>query len=151
MIRLANFLKTSSKYLEDVLKMPWRRFEDVLKTSWRHMTKMSLLVLIKMSSEDVWVRRIYLSWWRHLEDVFWRRRPQTSSRHLQDVFIKTNVFWECFFSFRNPTHTFSEVGTCKILSEKQLFQRIGVVLLEHKTIIYVLKSSKNMTLGHSWM
>ena len=81
------------KRLQDVLKTSWRRLENVLKTSWRRMTKTSILVLIKTSSEDVWVRRIYSSWWRRLQDVFWRQRRKTSSRRLQDVFIKTNVCW----------------------------------------------------------
>ena len=64
---LEDALKTSSKQLEDVLKMSWRRFwktswrhlENVLKTSWRQMAKTNIMVLIKMS-------------WRRLEDVFWR-------------------------------------------------------------------------------
>ena len=69
--RLKDVLKT---FLQDVLKTSWKRLEDVSKTSWRRMTKMNILVLIKTSSEDVWL--IYSSW----------------SRRLQDVFIKTNVY-----------------------------------------------------------
>ena len=65
--------KTSSKRLEDSLKMSWRRFcktfwrrlEDVLKTSWRHL-------------EDAWLRQIYWSLPRRLEDVFWRRKAKAS-------------------------------------------------------------------------
>ena len=59
-------LKTSWR---DLCKTSWRHLENVLKMSWRRMTKTIILVLIKTSSEDVWVRRIYLSWSRHLEDV----------------------------------------------------------------------------------
>ena len=72
-------MKTS---LQDVLKTFWRRVENVLKTSWRQMTKTNILVLIKTSSKDVWLRRIYSSWSRRLEDVFWRRRRVTSPRRL---------------------------------------------------------------------
>ena len=93
MIRLEKVLKTSLQdvlkmsfktFSQSVLKMSWRRFEDVLKTSWRLMTKTSKLVLIKTSSGDVWVRWMYSSWSRRLEDVFWRRKRNTPSRRLQD-------------------------------------------------------------------
>ena len=43
--------------------------ENVFKTSWRRMAKMNILVLIKTSSEDEWLRWIYSSWSRRLEDV----------------------------------------------------------------------------------
>ena len=46
------------------------------------MAKTNTLVLTKMSSEDVRLRRTYSSWSRRLEDVFWRRRRKTSSRRL---------------------------------------------------------------------
>ena len=107
-----SFLKTFWKSLEDVMKKSWkhletswRRLEDVLKTffsrglenflktSRRRMIKTNILVLIKTSSEDVWVRRIYSSWSRRLEDL-WRQRGKTSSTPLQGIFIKTNVCWE---------------------------------------------------------
>ena len=39
--------------------------------SWRRMAKTNILVLIKTSSGDVWLRRIYFSWSRPLQDVFW--------------------------------------------------------------------------------
>ena len=100
--RLQNVFKTSSKRLEGVLKMSWRRFckmswrrlgktswtrlEDVLKTSWKDILKTYSQdkyfaldqEVLKTSSEDAWLRQIYLSW----------------SRRLQDVFIKTNVWWD---------------------------------------------------------
>ena len=78
-------LKMSWRCLQDVLKVSWiifaRRFEDVLKRSWRHL-------------EDVWLRRIYWSWQRRLQDVFWRRMTKahmfvlikTSWRPLEDSF-----------------------------------------------------------------
>ena len=84
----------SWRRLEDALKPSRKRIEDVLKTSWRRMTKTNILVLIKTSCENVWVRWIYSSWSRRLEDVLWRRRRKTSSRPLQKVFTKTNIFWE---------------------------------------------------------
>ena len=62
MISLENILNTS--------------LQEVLKTSWRRMTMTNILVLIKTSwkrlktsSEGVWVRRIYSSWSRRLQDV----------------------------------------------------------------------------------
>ena len=66
--------------------MFWRRF---CKTSWRRMAKTKILVLIKTSSEDVWVRRLYSSW--SSEDVL--KTSSEDERRLQDVFIKTNVCW----------------------------------------------------------
>ena len=76
-------LKTPSRRLEDVLKTSWRRLEGVLKTSWRLAYGQDEYIdldqdVLKISSEDVWLRRIYSSW----------------SRRLEDVFIKTNVCWE---------------------------------------------------------
>ena len=69
-----NVFKTSWRCIEDVFA---RRFENVLKTSWRRMAKTNILVLIKTSSEDKGLRRIYSSWSRRLEDVF-----KTSSSRL---------------------------------------------------------------------
>ena len=115
--RLENVLKT---FLQDVLKTVWRplenvlarRLEDVLKTPWRYFCKTSWRCLrdilktydqdeyiglnqdvLKTFSEDVWVRQIYLSRSRRLEEVLWIRRRKTCSRSLQDVFFKTNVCW----------------------------------------------------------
>ena len=86
--RLENILK----HLGDVLKMSWRHLENLWKMSWRRMTKTNILVLIKTSSEDVWVRRIYSSWSRRLENIFWRRRRKTSSRRLhQDECLMGNM------------------------------------------------------------
>ena len=86
-------LKTSQRLVNNnsltwqyVFKMSWRclqdvfvrRLEDVLKTSCRRMDNTNILVLTKMSSEDIWLIRIYSS----------------SSRRLEDVFIRTNVCLE---------------------------------------------------------
>ena len=106
---LEDILKASSKRLKDVLKMSWRRFcktswrrlVNVLKRSWQDVFNMFSQEeyigldqdVLKTSSEDVWLRRIYWSWWRRLEDVFWRRGWKTSSRSLQDAYIKRNVCW----------------------------------------------------------
>ena len=100
---LQNFLKTSS---QDFLKMSWRRFyktfwQDVLKTFWRRMTKTNILVLIMTPSEYVWLRPIYSSWSKGLEDVFWRWRRKTSSRRLHQGewllgSLAPSAFW-CFF------------------------------------------------------
>ena len=101
---------TSWKRLEDIFA---RRLEDVLKMFWRHFYQTSWKRLkdvfarrledvlkrygqdecialdqdvLKTSSEDVRLRRIYSSWSRRLEEVFWRRRRKTYSRRFQDVF-----------------------------------------------------------------
>ena len=93
--RLENVSKTSCRCFESVLKSSWkhledafaRRLEDVLKTSWRRMTKTNILVL-KTSSEDVWLRPICSPWSRRLI-ASWRRLPKTKTK---DVF-KTS--WRC--------------------------------------------------------
>ena len=109
MIRFENVLKTSLqdvlkiswRYLEDVFKTSWRRLEDVLKTflqdvlktSWKRLEDVLKTYgqdeyigldqdVLKTSSEDVWVRRIYFFWWRRLQDVFWGGRRRTSSKLL---------------------------------------------------------------------
>ena len=87
MIRLENVLKRS---LQDVLKTSWRcledvfarRLEDVLKTYDQDDYIGLDQDVLKTSSEDVWVRRISLSWSRCFEDVFWRWRRKTCSRRL---------------------------------------------------------------------
>ena len=81
--------KTSWRCLEDALKMSWKRLEDVLKTSWKRLEDVLKTYgqdeyigldqdVLKTSSEDVWLIRIYSSSSRRLEDVFWRRRRKTS-------------------------------------------------------------------------
>ena len=63
--------KTSSRHLQDVLKMFWRRLQDVLKTSSRRLVKMSSRRLQKRLQD------IFKTFWRCLQDVF-----ETSSRGL---------------------------------------------------------------------
>ena len=103
MIRLENVLKIS---LQDVLKMSWRLFEDALKRSWRRFkdvlktSSKRLEDILKTSGrrlEDIWVRQIYWSWPRGLEDILKtfsedvriRRTYSSWSRHLEDV-LKTS-------------------------------------------------------------
>ena len=61
MIHLENVLRTSSKRLEDILKMSWGHFwktiVDVLKMFWKGLFKTS---------------------WKRLENVLWRRRRKMS-------------------------------------------------------------------------
>ena len=83
---LHDVLKTSWRLPENVLKTSWRRPENVLKTFWRRTAKPNILVLTKMSSEDVRLRRAYSSWSRHLEDVFKTSSEDEDERHLQVVF-----------------------------------------------------------------
>ena len=98
--------KMSTKRLEEVLKMYWRRWRRLeyvwpgrIYWSWPRRPE----DVLKASSEDVWLRRIYSSWSRRLEDVFWRRRRKTSSRRLyQDecllafcwFLLKAIINWE---------------------------------------------------------
>ena len=103
MIRLEKALKT---FLQDVSNMYWRRFEDVFKTFWRHLEGVwpwrkywswprRLKNVLKMSSENVWIRRIYSTWSKSFEDVFWRRRRKTKDeRQKSFVFIKTNFCYD---------------------------------------------------------
>ena len=53
--------ETSWRCFEDVLKISWKRLEDVIARR--------LEDVLKMSSEDVWLTRIYSSSSRRLEDV----------------------------------------------------------------------------------
>ena len=85
-------LKTSWRHLESVLKASWKRFEDVLKTYDQDdyigfdqdVLKTSVL---KTSSEDVWVRRIYSSWSRRLE-ASWRRFLKTKTKNVFKTFSR---------------------------------------------------------------
>ena len=91
--------------LEDVLKTSWRRLENVLKTSWRRLEDVLKTYgqdeyigldqdVLKTSSEDVWLRRIFFSWSRHPEDILKTSSGDEDERLLQDVFIKSNVWWD---------------------------------------------------------
>ena len=92
---LEDVMKTPSVFFwQDVFKRSWRRYENAFSISWKRMTKKNILVLIKTSSEDVWVTWIYSSWSRRLEEVLWIWRRKKFSGCLQDVFIKMNICWE---------------------------------------------------------
>ena len=105
MVRLGNVLKhlcktfsrrlgkTSWRWLQhlgDVLNLSWRRFcktswsflEDVLKTYGQDEYICLDQGIIKTSSEDVWLRRIFFFWSKRLEHASRRRRRKTSSRRL---------------------------------------------------------------------
>ena len=96
---------------EDGKSLRWRRLENVFKTSWRFLENLFVRRLedvlktydqdeyigidqdvLKTSSEEVWVRRIYSSWWRRLQkkmkDVF--KTP--SSRQM---FAGFKIFTDC--------------------------------------------------------
>ena len=75
MIRFENILKT-------ICKTSWRCLEDAFARRLEDILKLDQDVL-KTSSEDVWLRQIYLSWLRRLEDAFWRqKRKMSSSRRM---------------------------------------------------------------------
>ena len=123
--RLQNVLKAFWRYLKDVFllktswrrlsKKPWRCLKDVLQTSWRCLEGAFARRLedvlktydqdeyigfdqsvLKKSSENIWVRWIYLPWSRSLEDVSWRQRRMTSSRRLESVCLSLKF---SFFKF----------------------------------------------------
>ena len=50
--------------------------------------------ILKTSSEEVWLIRIYSSSLRLLEDALKTSFEDEDERHLEDVFIKTNVCWD---------------------------------------------------------
>ena len=74
-ISLQDVLKMSWRHLQNVLKTSWRCLEDVLKTSRRRLGKTSwgrledVLETFWRRLEDVCPRRIYWSWPIRLEDV----------------------------------------------------------------------------------
>ena len=84
--------KTSWRCLEDVLNTSSKRLEDVLKMSWRCFWR-RLEKVLKTFLQDV-----LKTFWRHLGKTSWRRLLKTYEyseyiRLDQDVFIKTNVCW----------------------------------------------------------
>ena len=94
MIRLENVLKISLQNtwicLKEVLKISWRHF---WKTSWRrpqNLLKTPWQDILKTSSEDVRLRRAYLSWSRRLEDVFSRRKAKAKHTHLDQNVLKAS-------------------------------------------------------------
>ena len=124
-------LKTSLRCLEDVLKTFWRyleevfarRLEDVLKTSWQDVSKTfwkrledvwlrrvywswsrCLQNVLKTSSEDVWVKWIYSSWWQRLEDVLKTSPENEDERRLQGVFKTSSSRW--MFAGKSCRHRF---------------------------------------------
>ena len=86
--------KTSLRYLEDVSKTSSKRLQDILKISWRGFCKTPWKRLA-----DKWLRQIYSSW----------------SKRLQDVFIKANVFWKDYFLTQGSKFLkmLNRVGRCK--------------------------------------
>ena len=102
-ISCRRFCKTSWRHLEDVLKMswtsfcktPWRRLENNLKTSWQDVLNTSWRRMTKAN-----IFALIKTSWRRPEDGLWRRRQKMSSRRLQGVFVKTNedvlkMPWRC--------------------------------------------------------
>ena len=59
--------------------------------------------VLKTSSQDLWLRRIYLSWSKRLKDILKKYSEEKDKGRLQDVFIKTNACWdsceECLIGF----------------------------------------------------
>ena len=126
MIRLQNVLKMSSRRICETF---WRRFEDVLKTSWKRVSKASLKTygqddyigldqdVLKTSSENVWLIRIYSSSLRRLEDVLKTSFEDEDERRLQDVF-KTNVCWDSTWNHIFLYFTLFQGNTVRFLAWK---------------------------------
>ena len=126
MIRLQNVLKMSSRRICETF---WRRFEDVLKTSWKRVSKASLKAygqddyigldqdVLKTSSENVWLIRIYSSSLRRLEDVLKTSFEDEDERRLQDVF-KTNVCWDSTWNHIFLYFTLFQGNTVRFLAWK---------------------------------
>ena len=88
--------------------------------AWDPTTQQTFVCLqdvLKTSSEDVWVRRIYLSWWRRLEDVLKKSSEDEDKRRLQDVF-KTS-WWRWMFAGIAIIVSFKPKSSKQI--EQQLF------------------------------
>ena len=85
-------------FLQDALKMFWRRLEDVFKKSFARRLEDILKTygqdkyigldqgVLKTSSEDVCLRPIYPSWSRRPEDVLKTSSEGEDKRRLQGVF-----------------------------------------------------------------
>ena len=96
-----------AKGLEDVLKTSWRCLEDLFARrlengSWRRLENVSYDQGKYIGpDQDVfwraWLRQIYLSSSRSLEEVLKTSSEDEDERHLQDVFIKINVYWDKFY------------------------------------------------------
>ena len=71
-------------------KTSWRRLENVLKTYDQDEYSSFDQDVLNTSSEYVWLRWVYSSWSRRLEES----SEDEDERRFQDVFIKTNVCWE---------------------------------------------------------
>ena len=82
-IRFHDVLKTSWQRLEDVLA---RCLEDVLKTSWKHLENVLKTSWRGMASKDLWLRWIYSSWSKPLEDILKTSSEDEDERRLEDVF-----------------------------------------------------------------
>ena len=59
--------------------------------------------VLKTSSQDLWLRWIYLSWSKRLKDILKTYSEEEDKGRPQDVFSKTNVCWdsceECLIGF----------------------------------------------------
>ena len=89
MIGLDNVLKI---FLQDVLKMSWRRLQKVLTTSWR-----CLQDFFARRLEEVFKKVLKTSWqvvlktsWRHLENVVLKTYGQDEYIGLDQDFLKTS-------------------------------------------------------------
>ena len=142
MIRLENILKISLQDVlktswQDVLKMSWRGLENVLNKSWRRIAKTNILVLIDQDVfntswrrlEDVWLRRIYSSWSRRLQDECLVGRCTSS---YPEVFLRKGVLKICCkFTGEHPCHSaISKNLLCNVI-EIALRHRCSPVNLPH--------------------
>ena len=104
-------MKTSWRYL---CKRSWRGLEDVLNTFWRRLEDVLKVSVLKTSSEDIWLRRIYLSWSRRLEDVLKTSSEDEDERRLhQDECLVGLYCVSKFLRFKNVNFYFyCELNFC---------------------------------------
>ena len=132
--RFEDVLKTSWRCLKDVFarllfKMSWRHLEDVFKKSGRRMTKTNILVLIKTSSEDVWVRWIYSSW-RCLDcllgiNCFHLKFKNICSKNFLQITIKVSVAEFIFSKISCIQHILlNSFRLMRLIYENRSFRRI---------------------------
>ena len=150
MIRLENILNTSFKEVwkmflqdvlktswQDVLKMSWRGLENVLNKSWRRISKTNIWVLIDQDVfntswrrlEDVWLRRIYSSWSRRLQDECLVGRCTSS---YPEVFLRKGVLKICCkFTGEHPCHSAISTNLLCSFIEIAIRHRCSPVNLPH--------------------
>ena len=128
-------LKTFWRRFEDVLA---RRLEDILKTyDWDEYISLDQDVVLKTSSQSVWIRRIYLSWWK----TSWIRLLQTKTKDIFKTSSRRLHQDECLLGSNVVCHP----------CPSRLASRLTLILIRHLILINSnLIKEKKISL-HSWI